>query len=189
MKLFKLTDEHNETKNNIVWGEYITHSLPIVANPQLCSNHVFHAYKDKNLALLLNPIHADIRNFNLWEAEGNIIKKEWDKVGCFTLTTIKQREIPFWYSNLKIRLNVFIKFSKKVDAAAAYAADAAAYAADAATYAADAATYAAAYSAADATRAAADAADAVAGIITINFKYLAKQAIKEAIQEYYHVKN
>ena len=70
--------------------------LPTCENPALCSGTVLHAYKDKNLAFLLNPIHADIKNPLIFSAEGDVVVDNWDKVGCFELTTLKQLLFPKW---------------------------------------------------------------------------------------------
>ena len=72
MKLYKLTDKNGKTKNNTQWGPGVTHSVPSCNNPKLCSNQVLHAYTNIDLALVLNPIHANIHSadLRLWEAEG-----------------------------------------------------------------------------------------------------------------------
>ena len=53
--------------------------LPTCENPALCSGTVLHAYKDKNLAFLLNPIHADIKNPLIFSAEGDVVVDNWDR--------------------------------------------------------------------------------------------------------------
>jgi hypothetical protein len=170
MRLFKLTDEKNRTFNRITWGENITIELAPVDNPKLCTKSVLHAYKSPELAILLNPLHAGIKNPILWEAEGDICVEDWGKVGCFTLTTIRKIPIP------KVNLALFARkcaeaaldiyepahptndWPRKVIMAARAAANADDTARTAArtAYAAD----TAADVAANAARAAADAADA-----------------------------
>ena len=170
--LIKLTDSKGQTQNSTQWGEGQTRSLPPTSDPQLCSGDVLHAYRSLNLALLLNPIHADISDPQIWEATGTPVVEDWDKVGCFSLTTTKCLPLPEWWANPEKRKQVQIRFAilcaeevlpifeaefpedprprEAIEAAkeylknptAAYAADAA-DAADAAAYAAAAAAYAA----------------------------------------------
>ncbi|MBW2621304.1 MAG: hypothetical protein JRD68_00230 [Deltaproteobacteria bacterium] len=112
MKLYKLTDEKHQTHNKCQWGESITHSVDKgLRNIELCSFGVIHAYKNQNLALLLNPIHANIDNPELWEASGEVEVEDWGKVGCHELTTIEKLDLPNWYTDEEIRKKIFIQFS------------------------------------------------------------------------------
>ena len=80
------------TRENCRWKIGETKTLPVRTNPKLCSADVYHAYRAKNLAPFLNPIHSDIDNPILFEAEGEIVVEEWDKCGTFELTLIKRIE-------------------------------------------------------------------------------------------------
>ena len=93
MKLYKLTDQNNLTKNHTLWGEDITHKVAEGSGP-LCSRAWLHAYEDPMLALLMNPGQANIVKPNLWEAEGEIGISDGTKVGCKKLKTIKQLPLP-----------------------------------------------------------------------------------------------
>jgi hypothetical protein len=93
MKLYKLTDEFGQTRGRTQWGNNITHKAA-AGKPVLCSITVLHAYTSPLLAVLLNPVHAAIRNPMLWEAEGEPVVKEWGKVGCKTLTTLSRLPLP-----------------------------------------------------------------------------------------------
>ena len=101
MKLYKLTDQNGNTRGGTHWDAKVTHSLPHCGNPSLCSGDVLHAYTNPNLALLINPIGANIINPILWEAEGEPCTSDWGKVGCFTLTTTKKLRLPTWTKNNK----------------------------------------------------------------------------------------
>jgi pyruvate/2-oxoglutarate dehydrogenase complex dihydrolipoamide acyltransferase (E2) component len=188
MKLYKLTDINGKTRNNTQWGENATVSLPHVVDPQLCSEHVIHAYVSPDVALLLNPIHADldVATMQLWECEGDVVVSDWGKVGCFTLTTVRQIEFPEWWKNNK--LDVIAKFSKRcAESAAANAANAAnaarhaanaarhANAANAARHAVNAARHA---NAANAVNAAVNAANAAANAAAAN---AARHAVNAAV--------
>ena len=111
MNLIKLTDSKGQTQNSTQWGEGQTHSLPSTPDPQLCSRDVLHAYRSLNLALLLNPIHANISDPQIWEAIGTPMVEDWDKVGCFSLTTTKRLPLPEWYTDLEKRRQVQIRFA------------------------------------------------------------------------------
>jgi hypothetical protein len=109
--LYKLTTAKNRTYNGTTWGENVTHTKKAKRNPLLCSEDVLHAYTNINLALLINPLQADIKNPVIWEAQGDIAVKDWSKVGCFSLTTTKLVPIPEWYKNEKKRRQVQVLFA------------------------------------------------------------------------------
>jgi hypothetical protein len=202
MKLIKLTTQDGWTRQSTQWGEGVTHELPPVENPQLCTKDVLHAYKDINLALLMNPIHANINHPKAWEADGDVVVDDGLKVGVFRLTTIKEIPLPEWYANETHRKRVAVRFAilcaeavlplfesiypnddrprKAIEAAKEYPCK------NTAAYAAADAARAAAYAAADAAYAAADAAayaaaDAAKANKNIDFVALANQAVKEVV--------
>lgn len=98
MELFKLTDQNNKTRvgysNETVWGAGVTRTVT-KEGTELCTDQVIHAYSNPYLALLFNPIHADIRNPKLWVADGDVVVNNNNiKVGCKSLTTIKEISLP-----------------------------------------------------------------------------------------------
>ncbi len=198
MKLYKLTDENGRTHGDTLWGEGVTHETRgRISDPQPCSSDVIHAYADSALALLMNPVHASFLPPRLWEAEGEPCVSKPDKLGCYSLTTTRELEVPSWYQDVEKRKRVQVRFAvlaaravldifesarpgddrprKAIEAAEAYldgrAAKAAYAAANAAAYAAYAANaaYAAAYAAANAAYAKIDGLDLAA---------LARQAVE-----------
>jgi hypothetical protein len=111
MKLYKLTERDYTTYHgSMEWGEGITNKVKPCENPSMCSSDVIHAYTDLNLALLLNPIHADINNPRIFEASGKIVISDWDKCGVFKLTTKKEIDTPEWYKSDK-KNDVIIMFA------------------------------------------------------------------------------
>lgn len=111
MKLYKLTEQDYTTYyKSMTWKIGETNKVIEKENPQMCSGDVIHAYKNKNLALLLNPIHADIKNPKLLECEGNIIVEDYGKCGVFELTPTKKLSYPVWYKNEEKRKDVCIMF-------------------------------------------------------------------------------
>jgi hypothetical protein len=197
MKLYKLTDSKHQTRNSTQWGENVTHEA--TGDGKLCGPGWLHAYTDPLLAVLLNPIHGNIGNPVLWEAEGDIGKDDRGlKVGCKSLTTIKQLDSPEITVVNRIAFGIFCalevyhetKFKKWANgwlnntdrsayaAAVAYAAANAAYAAVANATNAYAAANAAYAAVADATNAyAANAAYAAANAAEIDLPAIAKKAM------------
>jgi hypothetical protein len=176
MKLYKLTDRNNKTRageyNECQWGENITHSGTGVG--ALCGPGYIHAYTDPLLAVLFNPIHANIKHPVGWECEGNVaINDRGIKVGCVTLTTVRVIELPIVTTSQRVAIgilcalgvykdSIFVHWANAwldgTDRTANAAANAAAHARIAAAH----ARIAAAHAAANAAIAAADAADAAA---------------------------
>ncbi len=191
MLLYKLTDKNGKTRageeNECQWGENITHKVK-GNGTELCSDGFIHAYEDLLMAVFHDPIGGNYlseTDAQLWEAQGEVVIKDWGKVGCKNLTTIKRIPIPTLKTEQRVKVAIKCALaiyqdkafadwankwlsgddrSKNAAAHAAYAAanaaaNAAADAADAAAYAADTAANAAAHAAANAAaNAAADAA-------------------------------
>lgn len=101
-KLYKLTDQNNETQNHTKWGENITHTADGKSD-ELCNNHWIHAYADPLLSILMNPIHADFKNPKLWECQGEIGLEKPDKIGCTSLTTLIEIPLPEITTEQKVK--------------------------------------------------------------------------------------
>jgi len=111
MKLYKLVEQDYTTFNgSMKWEIGKTNKVKKCKKPTLCSSSVIHAYKDKNLALIMNPIHAKIENPIMLECEGEIVVEDWDKCGIFKLTPIKKLRHPRWYNGDK-KNDVLIMFA------------------------------------------------------------------------------
>ena len=100
-KLYKLTDSNGNTQNNTHWEVGVTRSVTSCDNPQLCTNQVIHAYKNINLAFLLNPSHANFKNPLVFECNGEIVVEDYGKVGCFSLKITKKLYTPKWINSKK----------------------------------------------------------------------------------------
>lgn len=95
MLVYKLTNQDNTTYNGTIWGENVSRTTN--GEGPLCWTGWLHFYIDPYLAVLLNPIHANIRpNPKLWEAEAQgQFKYDRDaKGGCTHLTTLKEIPLP-----------------------------------------------------------------------------------------------
>ena len=92
MTKYKLTSQSNQTYNGTQWGPGVTHRTDGFG--VLCSSGWLHYYHTPEVAVFLNPIHANIRDPKLWvcEAGGHHLDDSGLKGGCTRLTTI--REIP-----------------------------------------------------------------------------------------------
>ena len=155
-----------------LWGEGISHTAS--GEGELCSAAGWlHAYSHPLLAVLLNPIHANIKNPKLWEAYGSGLKKSDHglKLGFTKLTTKKEIALPVITDTQKIAFAIlcalevckeprFVTWANNWLSGKDRTADAAAYAvanaAANATYAAINAAYAA-YAAKNAAKAAENA--------------------------------
>lgn len=109
MRLYKLTDKNYLTRagelNETKWGEGVTHKAT-GEGTKLCTSDVIHAYTSPLLAVLMNPVHADIKDPILWEAEGEIIAAASDKVGVKELTTIRIIPLPKITQTQKIAFGI-----------------------------------------------------------------------------------
>lgn len=112
MKLYKLTDSAGYTRrekyNECQWGEGVSHSADSREKATLCGPGVIHAYTSPLLAILLNPIHANLDKslLLLWEAEGDVVARDWDKVGVLTLTTLKQISAPVITTEVRVTFGI-----------------------------------------------------------------------------------
>jgi hypothetical protein len=110
MKLYKLTRPYGQTRDNTQWSEGHT-EIKEGPDYRLCSKTVVHAYRSLNLGLLLNPVHASIRDPLPWECEGTVEVEDYGKVGCSSLTTVKKIPLPDWYTDPHMRRKVQIRFA------------------------------------------------------------------------------
>jgi len=115
MKLYKLTDEKNQTWDKCQWGKNVTHKAS--GKGGLCSEGWIHAYEHPLLAVLHNPIHGnyDPETMHLWECKTTDKNPKRDgqlKLGVRNLTTKKQ--IPLPAINITQRIAYGILCAKKV---------------------------------------------------------------------------
>jgi hypothetical protein len=91
--LYKLTDENMQTNNGFQWNLNEPRTAP--GGGELCTDAWLHAYTDPLLAVLLNPIHANIDNPRFFRCEGEVGATDSDlKVGCTKLNLLEELEIP-----------------------------------------------------------------------------------------------
>ncbi len=95
MLKWKLTNQNFETFSKTKWGEGVTHETS--GEGELCGPGWLHYYHHPILAVVMNPVHAEIETPILWEAEAEGDHKDDRglKGGCTRLTTLRQSPLPF----------------------------------------------------------------------------------------------
>ena len=109
--LYKLTDAQGQTHGdgtvNIQWGAGITHTAAGPADGALCSASWIHGYEHPLVAVLMNPIHANLKNPQLWKCNGEIGKRDGQlKCGCRALTTVELLPLPEITTEQKARFAI-----------------------------------------------------------------------------------
>ncbi|MDD4242836.1 MAG: hypothetical protein PHG08_00855 [Bacilli bacterium] len=95
MKIYKLTNQQLQTYNGFQW-ELGVAAPELPAGGELCSANYYHAYTSPLLAVFLNPIHANIAEPRLFEAEGfgELADDHGLKVGYKSMVLVKELELP-----------------------------------------------------------------------------------------------
>ena len=158
---YKLTDQNFRTRDGYQWE--LNRWQETSGEGGLCSDGWLHFYTHPLLAVLLNPVHADIKNPRLFKVEvsGKFKDDNGLKVGYTKAKLIKELKLPEISLTQKIAFGIlctleiykeetYVKWAKNWLAGKDRSSSAA-------TWAAADATYAAAYAAARAADAAADA--------------------------------
>jgi hypothetical protein len=99
-KLYKLTDEQGRTRagedNELTWAVGVEHKTAGTGT-QLCTADVIHAYEHPLIAVLMNPVHADLNpaTMRLFVAEGEIVVREGQiKCGVHALKIVEEIPVP-----------------------------------------------------------------------------------------------
>ena len=120
MILYKLTTQDFKTRegypNETLWGRGVSHTAK-GHGTELCSDGYIHAYLSPLLAVLMNPIHAGIQNPVVWEAEGSVSVSDGLKVGCKTLTTVRQIPLPSVTTEQRVRFAILCALAVSKDEA------------------------------------------------------------------------
>ena len=105
---YKLTDQNMQTYNGFQWelGKWYQATGDI--NQPLCTNAWLHCYDSPLLAVLHNPIHADIKNPRLFEVETTGESKNDDKLKCGyrMMQLVKELLLPDITSDQKIAYGI-----------------------------------------------------------------------------------
>jgi len=106
MIVYKLTDQKMQTHGGCQWEPGVPRETD--GSGSLCGPGWLHYYHDPLLAVLLNPIHADIADPVLWEAEAEGLHKDdcGLKGGCTRLTLIRQVDLPQITTEQHVRFGI-----------------------------------------------------------------------------------
>jgi hypothetical protein len=92
---YKLTNQNMTTHKNHKWELNKTYSISKEnVGTTLCTNSVFHYYTSPELAILLNPIHADINNPRLFKIRCDSVIYDGLKGGSKRQRFIKELKLP-----------------------------------------------------------------------------------------------
>ena len=170
---YKLVSQDYKTYGNTDWTTNEWKSAE--GNRGLCTSGCFHAYESPELALFMNPIHADIENPRMLEVEvKDFVANDGTKIGYRKMRRI--REITFVVPTVEQRVKFAIYAAKEVykDSNFVIWANNWISGKDRSTEAARAAEAAASWAARDAARAAAWAAKS-----NLDLNLIAKQAMEK----------
>ena len=106
MIVYKLTDQNLQTHGGYQWEPGVARETDGRGN--LCGPGWLHYYHDPLLSALLNPIHADIADPVLWEAEAEGLHRDDRglKGGCTRLTLLRRIELPQITTEQRIRFGI-----------------------------------------------------------------------------------
>jgi len=201
---YKLTNQKLQTYKGFQWQ--LNRWVKVDGKGNLCTKHWLHCYNHPLLAVLLNPIHARIKNPRLFQVnvEGKKLSDKGLKFGFTQMQLAKELPLPNISLNQKIAFGILCvkkinsdknwnkwadnwlsgkdRTKDAADATCTDAAYAAIAAADAAYAARTDAARAAAYAAADAAYAAIAAADAITYNNTVFNSIDLIKIVKEAMK-------
>jgi len=106
MRAYKITDINDCTYKGFQWRADMVHKTS--GKGELCTGGWIHFYRDKKLAVLLNPVHGDYNPCHLWlgEASGEIKDDNCLKYGCTEFGMIKRVRIPKITKTQKIAFGI-----------------------------------------------------------------------------------
>lgn len=103
---YKLTNQNMQTYNGFQWE--LNTWAETSGEGELCGPDWLHYYDDALLAVLLNPIHANIKNPRLFECEveGQIKGDHGLKFGTTKMRLVKEIEVPNVTAEQRIRFAI-----------------------------------------------------------------------------------
>jgi hypothetical protein len=110
MKAYKLTNQNMQTYDGFQWklGKWYE-ITDCDEDCDLCTPYWFHFYYSHLLAILLNPIHADISNPRLFVAEVDGFQKDDSglKGGCTKMKLIEEISLPKITTEQKVKFAIY----------------------------------------------------------------------------------
>ena len=111
-KLYKLTDEQGRTRagkdNELTWAVGVAHKTAGTGT-RLCTADVIHAYEHPLIAVLMNPVHADLNpaKMRLFVAEGEIVAREGQlKCGVHALKIVEEIAVPTLTTEQRVKFAI-----------------------------------------------------------------------------------
>ena len=112
MKYYKLLTQEMTSHNNTKWELNVPVTIEKEGN-KMCTDQVLHCYNHPLLAVILNPIHANIKNPLLFEISvDNIVASDGLKFASKSQTLIK--EIPLPEISLEQKIEFGIRVAKTI---------------------------------------------------------------------------
>jgi len=103
---YKLTTQELTTHNGFQWtpGEW----SPLLPGTELCTNGVYHAYPSPELAVILNPIHANLPNPRLWKCSlgGGIDNDNGLKLGAKQMRLDEEMTLPTYTTTQRVAFGI-----------------------------------------------------------------------------------
>jgi len=106
MKKYKLTSQELTTYSGFQWE--IGKKFTTNGEGELCGPGYLHYYHHPLLAVLMNPIHADINNPRIFEVEAEGVHKDDNglKGGCTEMTLIKEIPLPVLTTTQRVAFSI-----------------------------------------------------------------------------------
>ena len=111
-KLYKLTDYLGRTRageyNELTWAVGVEHKTAGTGR-RLCTADVIHAYEHPLIAVLMNPVHADLNpaRMRLFVAEGEIVAREVQlKCGVHALKIVEEIPVPVLTTEQRVKFAI-----------------------------------------------------------------------------------
>lgn len=90
--VYKLTNQDLTTYGGYQYQVGLWHEFP--GEGPLCTLGWSHAYEAPELAVLLNPVHANFDNPKLWYAEAVVGASDNHKIGCSRIRLLSEQPLP-----------------------------------------------------------------------------------------------
>src|SRR5579863_2749505 len=110
--IYKITNKDGKTRPNMSnetqWGEGVTHTAS--GGGEMCSANWLHGYASPLIAVLLNPVHGnyDSTTMKLWQCRAIVGIRKADKLGCTSITTIKEINIPSFTTTQRVAFSLMV---------------------------------------------------------------------------------
>ena len=111
-KLYKLTDGQGRTRagedNELTWAVGVAHKTAGTGT-RLCTADVIHAYEHPLIAVLMNPVYANLNpaKMRLFVAEGEIVAREGQlKCGVHALKIVEEIPVPVLTTEQRVKFAI-----------------------------------------------------------------------------------